>query len=138
LLQLQTVAAVSRFAYGLMMLLAVGLGLSFVIAVVGIELSRQPPIELVYPLKLVLRAIASFVAAGAFAMLFNSSPHTVLAVGLLALGANGLRLVLIDVGVMLAPADFCSSGHRVGGTDRGTAFQCAAHGDDRGAHRHPS
>ncbi|MGB8671297.1 MAG: threonine/serine exporter family protein, partial [Pseudolabrys sp.] len=90
LLQLQTVAAVSRFAYGLMMLLAVGLGLSFVIAVAGIELSRQPPIELAYPLKL----------------LFNSSPRTVLAVGLLALGANGLRLVLNDVGVMLAPAAF--------------------------------
>jgi uncharacterized membrane protein YjjB (DUF3815 family) len=106
LLQLQTVAAVSRFAYGLMMLLAVGLGLSFVIAVVGIELSRQPPIELAYPLKLLLRAIASFAAAGAFAMLFNSSPRTVLAVGLLALGANGLRLVLNDVGVMLAPAAF--------------------------------
>ncbi|MGB8555479.1 MAG: threonine/serine exporter family protein, partial [Pseudolabrys sp.] len=106
LLQLQTVAAVSRFAYGLMMLLAVGLGLSFVIAVAGIELSRQPPIELAYPLKLLLRAIASFAAAGAFAMLFNSSPRTVLAVGLLALGANGLRLVLNDVGVMLAPAAF--------------------------------
>ncbi|MGB6794182.1 MAG: threonine/serine exporter family protein, partial [Pseudolabrys sp.] len=39
-------------------------------------------------------------------MLFNSSPRTVLAVGLLALGANGLRLVLNDVGVMLAPAAF--------------------------------
>ena len=106
LLQLQTVAAVSRFAYGVMMLLAVGLGLSFVIAIAGIELSRQPPIELVYPLKLLLRAIASFVAAGAFAMLFNSSPRTVLAVGLLAVGANGLRLVLNDLGVMLAPAAF--------------------------------
>jgi uncharacterized membrane protein YjjB (DUF3815 family) len=57
-------------------------------------------------LKLLLRAIASFAAAGAFAMLFNSSPRTVLAVGLLALGANGLRLVLNDVGVMLAPAAF--------------------------------
>ena len=106
LLQLQTVAAVSRFAYGVMMLLAVGLGLSFVIAIAGIELSRQPPIELVYPLKLLLRAIASFVAAGAFAMLFNSSPRTVLAVGLLAVGANGLRLALNDLGVTLAPAAF--------------------------------
>ena len=33
----QTVAAVSRFAYGVMMLLAVGLGLSFVIAIAGIR-----------------------------------------------------------------------------------------------------
>ena len=109
LLQLQTVAAVSRFAYGLMILLAVALGLSLVIAVAGIDLSRQPPIELAYPLKLLLRAIASFVAGGAFAMLFNSSPRTVLAAGLLAAGANSLRLVLNDMGMMLAPAAFLAA-----------------------------
>jgi uncharacterized membrane protein YjjB (DUF3815 family) len=106
LLQLQTVAAVSRLAYGVMILLAVALGLSIVIAVAGIDLSRQPPLELAYPLKLLLRAVASFVAGSAFAMLFNSSARTVLAVGLLALGANGLRLVLNDMGMMLAPAAF--------------------------------
>jgi uncharacterized membrane protein YjjB (DUF3815 family) len=39
-------------------------------------------------------------------MLFNNSPRTVLAVGLLALGANSLRLVLNDMGMMLAPAAF--------------------------------
>lgn len=109
LLQFQTVAAVSRLAYGVMILLVVGLGLSLVIAIGGIDLSRQPPLELAYPLKLGLRAIASFVAACAFAMLFNSSPYTVLAVGLLALGANGLRLVLNDMGMMLAPAAFCAA-----------------------------
>ena len=106
LLQYQTVAAVSRLAYGVMILLAVAFGLSIVIAVAGIDLSRQPPFELTYPLKLLLRAVASFVAGCAFAMLFNSSPRTVLAAGLLALGANGLRLVLIDMGMMLAPAAF--------------------------------
>ena len=106
LLLFQTIAAVSRLAYGVMILLAVALGLSLVIAIVGIELSRQPPLELAYPLKLALRAVASFVAASAFAMLFNSSPRTVLAVGLLALGANGLRLALNDMGMMLAPAAF--------------------------------
>lgn len=106
LLQFQTVAAVSRLAYGVMILLAVALGLSLVIAFAGIDLSRQPPLELAYPLKLVLRAVASFVAACAFAMLFNSSPRTVLAVGFLALGANGLRLGLNDMGMMLAPAAF--------------------------------
>jgi uncharacterized membrane protein YjjP (DUF1212 family) len=106
LLQFQTVAAVSRLAYGVMILLAVALGLSLVIAFAGIDLSRQPPLELAYPLKLVLRAVASFVAACAFAMLFNSSPRTVFAVGLLASGANGLRLALNDMGMMLAPAAF--------------------------------
>ena len=106
LLQYQTVAAVSRLAYGVMILLAVALGLSIVIAVAGVDLSRQPPLELTYPLTLLLRAVASFVAAGAFAMLFNSSARTVLAVGLLAVGANDLRLVLHDMGMMLAPAAF--------------------------------
>src|SRR5262249_40522987 len=104
LLQLQTVAAVSRLAYGVMILLAVALGLSIVIAVAGIDLSRQPPLELAYPPKLLLRAVASFLACSAFAMLFTRSARTVLAVGLLALGANGLRLVLNDMGMMLAPA----------------------------------
>ena len=106
LLQYQTVAAVSRLAYGVMMLLAVALGLSIVIAVAGVDITRQPPLELAYPLKLLLRAIASFFAACAFAMLFNTSARTVLAVGLLALVANDLRLILIDMGMMLAPAAF--------------------------------
>ena len=39
-------------------------------------------------------------------MLFNSAPRAALAAGLLALGANELRLVLIDFGMMLAPAAF--------------------------------
>jgi uncharacterized membrane protein YjjB (DUF3815 family) len=106
LLQYQAVAAVSRLAYGVMILLAVAFGLSIVIAVAGIDLSRQPSFELTYPLKLLLRAVASFVAGGAFAMLFNSSPRTVVAVGILAVGANSLRLVLNDMGMMLAPAAF--------------------------------
>src|SRR6185503_4734138 len=72
LLQYQTVAAVSRFAYGVMLLLAVAFGLSIVIAIGGVDVTRQPPLELAYPLKLALRAVASFVAAAAFAMVFNS------------------------------------------------------------------
>ena len=109
LLQYQTVAAVSRLVYGVMILLAVAFGLSIVIAVAGIDLARQPPLELTYSAKLALRAAASFVAGCAFAMLFNSSPRTVLAVGFLALAANGLRLVLIDMGMMLAPAAYLAA-----------------------------
>src|SRR5215468_6552279 len=109
LLQFQTVAAVSRLAYGVMMLLAVALGLSIVVEFADVDLSRQPPLELAYPLKLLLRAVASFVASCAFAMLFNSSARTVLAVGLLAIVANDLRLVLNDMGMMLAPAAFFSA-----------------------------
>ena len=72
LLQHQTVAAVSRFAYGVMILLAVALGLSIVIEVGNVDIARQPPLDLTYPLMLLLRAIASFVAACAFAMVFNT------------------------------------------------------------------
>src|SRR5882762_10822689 len=66
LLQYQTVAAVSRLVYGVMILLAVAFGLSIVIAVAGIDLARQPPLELAYSAKLSLRAAASFVACCAF------------------------------------------------------------------------
>src|SRR5262245_18586201 len=109
LLQHQTVAAVSRLAHGVMILLAVVLGLSIVIAVGNVDITRQPSLELAYPLKLLLRAIASLVAACAFAMLFNTSPRTILAAGLLALLVNSLRLVLIDMGMMLAPAAFLAA-----------------------------
>jgi uncharacterized membrane protein YjjB (DUF3815 family) len=109
LLQYQTVAAVSRLAYGMMLLLAIAFGLSTVIGVAGIDISRQPPLELAYPLKLLLRAVASFLAASAFAMLYNSSPRTVVAAGLLAVGANSLRLILNDVGMMPAPAAFIAA-----------------------------
>src|SRR6185312_1654042 len=109
LLQYKTIAGVSRLAYGIMILLAVALGLSIVIAIAGIDLSRQPPPELAYSLTLLLRAIASFVAGGAFAMLFNSSARTTLAAGLLALCANSLRLALADAGMMLAPAAFIAA-----------------------------
>src|SRR5262249_45668529 len=72
LLQHQTVAAVSRFAYGLMILLAVALGLSIVIEVGNVDIARQPPLDLAYPLTLLLRAVASFLAACAFAMWFST------------------------------------------------------------------
>ena len=106
LLQYQTLAAVSRLAYGLMLLLAVAFGLSIVVGIAGIDVSRQPPFELAYVVKLLLRAVASFIAAYAFAMVFNSPPRIALAAGLVALGANELRLILIDTGMMLAPAAF--------------------------------
>jgi len=106
LLHYQTLAAVSRFIYGAMILLAVAFGVSIVIAVAGIDISRQPAPELTYPLKLLLRALSSFLAASALAMLFNNSLRAVLGAGLLALAANQLRLTLIDFGMMLAPAAF--------------------------------
>ncbi len=104
LLQHHTVIALGRLAYGVMLLLAVVFGLSIVIEIAGIDLARRPPIELAYGLKALLWAVASFVAAAAFAMLFNNGVRAVVVAGLLAACANELRMVLLDSGAMLAPA----------------------------------
>jgi uncharacterized membrane protein YjjP (DUF1212 family) len=109
LLQLQTVAAVSRLANAVMILLAAALGLSIVIAVAGVDLSRPPPITIDYPIKLLLRAVASFIAGCAFSLLFNTPTRTVFAVGFLALAANCMRLFLNDIGLTPAPAAFSAA-----------------------------
>lgn len=109
LMQHQVTSAIGRLAQGAMILLAVALGLSVVIAVAQIDLARQPPPELAYPLRIGIRAVASFAAAGVFAMLFNCPVRAVVAAGALALVANDLRLVLIDMGMRLAPAAFLAA-----------------------------
>ena len=106
LMQHQIVAAVTRFAHGAMVLLVVAFGLSIVIALAGVDLSPQAPLELDYPLKLLLRAVASFAGGCAFAMLYNSPIRTVLTVGVIAVVANDLRLALSDLGMMMAPATY--------------------------------
>lgn len=106
LLQYQTVAALSRLAYGAMLFLSATFGLSIIIAIAAVDLSPHASLEISYPLKLSLRAVASFVGGCGFAMLFNGSPRTVLVVGVLALAANEFRLGLHDAGMMLAPATF--------------------------------
>ncbi|HET9718403.1 MAG TPA: threonine/serine exporter family protein [Pseudolabrys sp.] len=109
LLHYKTVAAVSRLAYGTMLLLAVAIGLSIVVVLAGIGALREPSPSVAYSLALLLRAVASFVAGCAFAMLFNSSVRTALAAGLLAMFANSLRLALTDMGMMLGPAAFLAA-----------------------------
>jgi uncharacterized membrane protein YjjP (DUF1212 family) len=109
LLQSQMLAALSRFASGVMILLCVALGLTIVIELVDIEIARQPPPDLGYALKIVLRAITSFIAASAFAMLFNAPWRIILASGLLAVAANGFRMMLIDAGAMPASGAFLAA-----------------------------
>jgi uncharacterized membrane protein YjjB (DUF3815 family) len=109
LLQFETVVAMSRLAYGVTVASAAAFGLSIVARIVGFEVTPLQPLELSEALKLLLRGIASFVGGCGFAMVFNSSKRTVLAVGLLALGANELRLALHDAGLMLAPATFLAA-----------------------------
>jgi uncharacterized membrane protein YjjP (DUF1212 family) len=107
LVQHQTVAAVARFAYAIMLLLAAAIGLSAVAAVAGVTV--VPAATMAYTvdgLTLILRALASFVGGCGFAVLYNSSTRTVLAVGVLSLLGNELRLALHDFGMALPPATF--------------------------------
>jgi uncharacterized membrane protein YjjP (DUF1212 family) len=106
LVQYQTTAALTRLIYGVMLFLAATFGFSIVVGVTGTNIAHQPGLELAYPLTLLLRGIASFVGACAFAMVFNCPARSVLAVGILAAIANELRLGLHDAGMMLAPATF--------------------------------
>jgi uncharacterized membrane protein YjjB (DUF3815 family) len=105
-LEHQAEAALTRILYSLMILLTGTLGLSIVIGIAGIAVQSPPPAELAAFPKLILRAIASFVGGCGFAILYNSSMRCVLAVGVVALGANELRLGLHDAGTLLAPATF--------------------------------
>jgi len=106
LMQHQTVAGLTRLAYGAMVLMAAAFGLCVVAALAGLGVAPPPPLELAQPLTLLLRAIASFAGGCGFAILYNSSPRTVLAVGVLALVGNEFRLALHDAGLMLPPATF--------------------------------
>jgi uncharacterized membrane protein YjjP (DUF1212 family) len=106
MLQHQTVAAIARLAYGTTVLLSAAFGLSIVAAAAG--LTASPPVapQLSEAATLGLRAIASFAGGCGFAVLYNSTPRTVLAVGCLALVGNELRLALHDLGMALPPATF--------------------------------
>ena len=107
LLQHQTMAGMARLAYGTLILLAAAFGLSLVAAVAGLvnvpDAGAPHGVELV---PVLWRAVASFVGGCGFAILYNSSARTVLAVGVLSLLGNDLRLVLQDLGMALAPATF--------------------------------
>jgi uncharacterized membrane protein YjjB (DUF3815 family) len=63
-------------------------------------------LELPVFLKLLLRAVASFIGGWGFAVLFNSRAWVAVVVGVLSLVSNDLRLVLRDAGMMAAPAAF--------------------------------
>jgi uncharacterized membrane protein YjjP (DUF1212 family) len=106
LLQHQTIAGITRLAYGTMLLLAAAFGLCIVAAAFALTTAPPPPVPAGELVTLLLRAVASFAGGCGFAVLYNSSPRTVLAVGILALGGNELRLALHDTGITLAPATF--------------------------------
>jgi uncharacterized membrane protein YjjP (DUF1212 family) len=107
LVQHQTVAAIARFAYAFMVLLAAAIGLSAVAAIAGVAV--QPVMITPHGFEAqtwALRALASFVGGCGFAILYNSPTPTILAVGFLSLLGNELRLALHDFGIALPPATF--------------------------------
>ena len=69
-----------------MVFLSAAFGLSVVIGLANVSISPPPPTEVSYSAQLLVRALASFVAACGFAVLFNSSARTILVVGLIAAG----------------------------------------------------
>jgi uncharacterized membrane protein YjjP (DUF1212 family) len=106
LLQHQVVAAITRLTYATMVLTAAGFGLCIIAAAAGLTLTTPPPPQFGELSTLALRALASFAGGCGFAILYNSTHRTVLAVGVLALVGNELRLALYDVGMQLALATF--------------------------------
>jgi uncharacterized membrane protein YjjP (DUF1212 family) len=107
LVQHQTVAAMARLSYAIMVLLAAGIGVSATAAIAHITVQPATPAPYtVDALTLALRALASFLGGCGFAVLYNSTTRTVLAVGVMSLLGNELRLALHDAGVALPPATF--------------------------------
>lgn len=107
LVQHQTVAGIARLFYATMILLAAAFGLSTVAAIAGLTdvqpAAASPGFDL---MTVPWRALASFAGGCGFALLYNSPARTVLAVGLLSLAGNELRLVLHDFGFALPAATF--------------------------------
>jgi uncharacterized membrane protein YjjP (DUF1212 family) len=97
---------VTRFAYGSMLTLAGGFGVSIVSGSFGLSATPISPWPFSEPAWLLLRAVATAIGAGGFAILYNSPWRTVLTVGVLALLGNDLRLGLHDAGVGLPVATF--------------------------------
>jgi uncharacterized membrane protein YjjP (DUF1212 family) len=108
LIQHQTVAGLVRLGYAFFMLLAAALGLCVVAAIVPpdiVDASLPSPDAATY----LLRAVACFLGGAGFAILYNSSTRTVLAVGGLALVGNELRLALHDHDLALPLATLIGS-----------------------------
>ena len=107
LVQHQTTAGMARLFYALMILLAAAFGLSVVAGIASLPSVPAPaPGHGIEPMSLLWRAIASFAGGCGFALLYNSGLRTMLAVGLLSLAGNELRLALHDLGMNLPPATF--------------------------------
>lgn len=100
LARLDLPAGITRMTYAALLTFAAGFGLWVVTStVVGLQPSPPPPIVLAPALMVALQMLASFFGVFGFAMVFNSPPLVALAAGTIALVANPVRLVLLDIGL---------------------------------------
>jgi uncharacterized membrane protein YjjP (DUF1212 family) len=106
LLQHQATAGVVRLAYAMTLLMAAAFGLVMVMLVANAAVPVAEARSSDLALTIALRGVASLVGGGGFAVLYNSSNRTALAVGVLALLGNELRLGLQDAGTMQPVATF--------------------------------
>ena len=109
LLQHQATAGVVRLAYGMTLLLAAAFGLAMVVLVANIAVPVADPRSSDHALTLFLRGVASLAGGCGFAVLYNSTNRTALAVGVLALLGNELRLALQDAGTIQPVATFAGA-----------------------------
>jgi uncharacterized membrane protein YjjP (DUF1212 family) len=109
LLQHQTAAGVVRLAYGTTLLLAAAFGLAMIVIVADVAIPVPEPRSTDLALTVVLRGAASLLGGCGFAVLYNSTNRTALAVGILALLGNELRLGLQDAGTIQPVATFAGA-----------------------------
>ena len=107
LVQHQTTAGIVRLVYGVLLTLAAAFGLSIVAALAGLTPAPPGPAGLgVEPMTLLWRAVACFAGGLGYGILFNNPTRTILAVAVLSMVGNEIRLALHDLGFGLPQATF--------------------------------
>ena len=100
-------AAIARLLYAVTLTLAAAAGLSLVAVLAGLSPAPPGPPGLgIDPMTLLWRAVACFAGGCGYGILFNNPLRSVLAVALLTMVGNEVRLGLHDLGLALPSATF--------------------------------
>lgn len=107
LTQHQTAAGITRLFYGVLLTLSAACGMSVVAMLAGLAPApAAPPPGAIEPVAMLGRALACFAGGYGYGILFNNPRRTVLAVALLSMVGNEVRLGLHDLGLALPQATF--------------------------------
>ena len=107
LTQHQATAGITRLFYGVLLTLSAACGMSVVAMLAGLTPApAAPPPGVVEPATVAWRALACFAGGYGYGILFNNPHRTVLAVALLSMVGNEVRLGLHDLGLALPQATF--------------------------------